>query len=122
MHSVLTEEDGRKQKRTIQMKSKGKKRDKKDHEAKSEYIQTEWVLCSEDWRDIVITYVPQLNNIPIEDNYAEISQKEIKKAYKQYKRRTQMKSVKLLHMLSSLYNLNQNLCCNVPYIYFMEHI
>ena len=64
--------------------NKGKKR---DHEAKSEYIQTEWVLCSEDWRDTVITYVPQLNNIPIEDNSAEISQKEIKKAYKQYKRK-----------------------------------
>ena len=35
--------------------------------------ETEWVLCSEDWRDIVITYVPNLNNIPIEDNYAYIS-------------------------------------------------
>ena len=37
------------------MKSKRKKRDKgRDHEAKSEHTETEWVLCSEDWRDIVI--------------------------------------------------------------------
>ena len=39
---------------------------------KYEKQKPERVLCSEDWRDIVITYVPQLNNIPIEDNYAEI--------------------------------------------------
>ena len=50
------------------------------------HTKTEWVLCSEDWRDIVITYVPQINNIPIENNYADISQEEIKKAYKQNKR------------------------------------
>ena len=74
-------------------KRKGKKRDKRDHEAESKHIQTEWVLCSDDWRDIVIMYVPQFNTIPIEDNYAEISQEEIKKAYKQYKR-TQMKRAK----------------------------
>ena len=77
-------------KRTIQ-KSKGKKKDKRTHKAESEHRQTEWVLCSDDWRDIVIMYVPQLNNISIEDNYAEISQEEIKKVYKQYKRRAQMK-------------------------------
>ena len=64
---------------TIQMKSKGKKRDKRDHEAESEHIQTEWLLCSEDWRDIVIMYVPQLNNTPIEDNYVAISQEENQK-------------------------------------------
>ena len=34
-------------------------------------------------------YVPQLNNIPIENNYADISQEEIKKAYKQNKKRVQ---------------------------------
>ena len=69
-------------KKTIQKKSKGKKRDKRDHEAKLEHTQTEWVLWSDDWRDTVITYVPQLNNIPIEDNYGEISWEEIKKVYK----------------------------------------
>ena len=84
------------QKRTIQMKSKGKNRDKRDHEAESEHIKTEWVLCSEDWTDIVITYVPQLNNLPIEGNYAEISQEEIKKAYKQYGRRDKMKRAKMI--------------------------
>ena len=82
------------QKRTKQKKSKGKKRDKRDHEAELEHTQTEWVLCSEDWRDIVIMYVPQLNNIPKDDNYAEISHKEIKKVYKQYQRRTQKKRAK----------------------------
>ena len=40
------------------MKSKGKKRDKgRDYEAESKHTKTEWVLCSEDWREIVITYV-----------------------------------------------------------------
>ena len=34
---------------------------------KSKHTITEWVLCSEDWRDIVITYVPQINNLAIED-------------------------------------------------------
>ena len=29
----------------------------------------------DDWWDIVITYIPQLNNTPIEDNYADISLK-----------------------------------------------
>ena len=61
---------------------------------KKENAETEWVLCSEDWRDIVITYVPELNDIPIDDNYADISQEEIKKAYKQYKRKTQKKKNK----------------------------
>ena len=49
---------------------------------KEENTETEWVLCSEDWRDIVIIYVPELNDIPIEENYANISWEEIKKAYK----------------------------------------
>ena len=42
--------------------------------------QTEWVLCSDDWQDIVMTYIPQHNDTPIEDNYADISLKEIKNA------------------------------------------
>ena len=61
------------------MKRKRKKRD-----AKLKHTQTEWVLCSEDWQDIVTIYVPQLNNIPIEDNYADISLEEIKDAYFKY--------------------------------------
>ena len=59
-----------------EIKRKGKKRD-----TKSKHTRTKWVLCSEDWQDIVITYVPQLSNIPIEDNYADISLEEIKDAY-----------------------------------------
>ena len=59
-----------------EMKRKRMKRD-----AKSKHTKTEWVLCLEDWSDIVIRYVPQLNNIPIEDNYAGISLEEIKDAY-----------------------------------------
>ena len=88
MHSVLTEDKGR-QKGNHPKKKMKKKRIKKDEKQK-----TEQVLCSEDWRDIVIMHVPQLNNIPIEDNYAEIPQKEIKEVYKQYKRRVQMKREK----------------------------
>ena len=61
---------------------------------KKENAETEWILCSEDWRDIMITYVPDLNNIPIEENYADISQEEVKKTYKQYRRKTQMKRKK----------------------------
>ena len=57
------------------------KRKIKNRDAKSKHTRTEWVLCSEDWQDIVITYVPQLNNIPTEDNYADISLEEIKDAY-----------------------------------------
>ena len=73
------------QEKTKQMKRRGKKRDKRRHyEAESKHTKTEWVLCSEDWRDIVITYVPQLNNIPIEDKYADISLEEIKDAYIKY--------------------------------------
>ena len=59
-----------------EMKKKRMKRD-----AKLKHTKTELVLCSEDWQDIVIMYVPQLNNIPIEDNYADISMEEIKDAY-----------------------------------------
>ena len=53
------------------------------------HTKTEWVLCLEDWRYIVIMYVPQINNIAIEDNYTDVSQEEIRKAYKQSKRRAQ---------------------------------
>ena len=56
--------------------------------------EIDWVLCSEDWRHIAIMYVTELNDIPIEDNYADISREEIRKAYKQYKRKTQMKRTK----------------------------
>ena len=87
------------QRKTKQMKKEENKRMDKDKK-----LKTEWVLCSEDWRDIVITYIPQLNNIPIENNYADISHEEIKKAYKQNKRRSQEERVKGLHMLSSFYN------------------
>ena len=59
-----------------------KREDTMNRKEKKENAETEWVLCSEVWRDIVITYVPDLNDIPIEENYAEIAQKEIKKAYK----------------------------------------
>ena len=77
---------GEEQKRTKQRNSKGQMGDNKgrDYEAESEYTQTEWVLCSEDWRDIVITYIPQLNDIVIEDNHANISLEEIKCAYIKY--------------------------------------
>ena len=59
-----------------EMKKKRMKRD-----AKFKPTKTEWILCSEDWQDIVITYVWQLNSIPIEDNYADISLEEIKDVY-----------------------------------------
>ena len=57
-----------------------RKREKRDAKLKCS-TQTEWVLFLEDWQDIVITYVPQLNNILIEDNYAGISLEDIKDAY-----------------------------------------
>ena len=59
-----------------------KKRMKRD--AELTHARTEWILCSEDWQDIAIMYVPQSNNIPIEDNYADISLEEIKDAYLKY--------------------------------------
>ena len=74
------------------MKRKGKKRDKEgDYEAETKHAKTEWILCSEDWSDIVIMYVPQHKDIAIEHNYADISQNEIKNMYKQNKRRAQKK-------------------------------
>ena len=71
-----------------------KKKKKTKKQKKQNHTKTEWVLCSEDWRDIVIMYVPELDDITIEDNNAVISWEEIKKAYKQYKRRIQMKRAK----------------------------
>ena len=58
------------------MKKKRKRRD-----VKSKLTKTEWVLCSEDWTDIVITYVMQIHDIVVDDNYADISQEELKQAY-----------------------------------------
>ena len=71
-----------------------KKKKNKRRDCELKHTKTKWVLCSEDWRDFVITYVPELNDIPIEDNCADISWEEIKKVYKQYKRKTQMKRAK----------------------------
>ena len=48
-------------------------RKRRNQETKQENILTNWVLCSEDWRDVIM-YVPDLTNIPIEENYADISQ------------------------------------------------
>ena len=62
-------------------KHKKTQKERKEQETKPEHTQDEWVLCSEDWRDIVITYIPDLNNIPIEENYADIPQEEIKDAF-----------------------------------------
>ena len=50
-------------------------------DATPKHSQTEWVLCSDDWQDIVITYVSQLSDTPFQDNYVGISLKEIKDAY-----------------------------------------
>ena len=35
--------------------------------------ETECILCSEDWQDIVIIYIPQLNHPHFEDNYVTLS-------------------------------------------------
>ena len=81
-------------KKQIEKKMKKEKDERKDCKTEPGHTWTEWVPCSDDWRDLVITYVPELNNIPIEDNYADISMQEIKKAFKQNKRRAQMKRAK----------------------------
>ena len=62
-------------------KHKKRKTKRKDQETKPEHVQNERALCSEDWRDVVITYVPDLSNIPIEENYAGISQEEIRDTF-----------------------------------------
>ena len=118
MHSLFTEKTEGNSSWPLEMKEKKKKRDRirRDYETKSKHTRTECILCSDDWRDIVITYVPQLSNTAIEDNYADISQEEIKKAYKQNQRRAQ-KTVKYLHMLSSFYNFVQKFYWEIPEIY-----
>ena len=80
---------------------------------------TEWVLCSEDWRDIVVTHVLQINNIAIEDNYASTALEEIKKGYlKHDKWRKPHKRVKSwLHMLSLIYNIAQKFFNEIYQIY-----
>ena len=108
MHSVLPEK--------IEDRRYNEEEENKDTKETKPYI-TKWVLCSEDWRDIVIMYVPELNDIPIEDNYADISQEGIKKAYKQYKRRTQVKRANDCICEVPSIILYQNFCCDVPYIY-----
>ena len=37
-------------------------------DATPKHPQTEWVLCPEDWQNIVITYIPQFSDTLIEDN------------------------------------------------------
>ena len=77
-------------KKHIKKQRKRKTNKRRDQETKPEHAQTECILCSEDWRDVVIMYVPDLNNIPIEDNYAEISQEEIKDAFLKYSKRRKL--------------------------------
>ena len=38
-----------------------------------------WVLCSENWEDLIVIAVPELNTIPIESNYLDTSTENIKK-------------------------------------------
>ena len=68
-------------KKCIKKQKKRKTNKRRDQETKPEHTRTKWVLCSEDWRDVVIMYVPDLNNILIEENYGDISQEEIKDAF-----------------------------------------
>ena len=74
-------------KKHIKKQRKSKINKRRDQETKPEHAQPEYTLCSEDWRDVVITYVPDLNNIPIEENYAEIMQEKIKDAFLKYGKR-----------------------------------
>ena len=67
-------------KKCVKKQKKMKVNKRREQETKPEHVQTKWVLCSEDWRDVVIMHVPDFNNMPIEENYAEISQ-EIKDAF-----------------------------------------
>ena len=73
-------------KKHIKKQKKRKTSKRRDQETKPEHVQTEWVLCSEDWRDVVITFVPDLNNIPIEEHYADISQEEIKDTFLKFRK------------------------------------
>ena len=47
----------------------------------NENLTLHWVLCSERWEDIVTLAVPELNTIPIENNYLDVSTQEIKRSY-----------------------------------------
>ena len=49
-----------------------RKRMKKTRIKKDERQKTEWLLCSDDWRDTVIMYVTQINDIAIKVNYSNI--------------------------------------------------
>ena len=40
-----------------------------------------WVPCSESWEDIVIIAVPELDTTLIENNYSDVSVKDIKRSY-----------------------------------------
>ena len=40
-----------------------------------------WVLCSENWKDLMIIAVPELNTHPIESNYSDVSTQDIKRSY-----------------------------------------
>ena len=51
--------------------------------SKNSQEKKEWVFCSRDSRDIVITYVHNLNDIPVENNYKHIMQKKIEKECRQ---------------------------------------
>ena len=44
----------------------------------------EWVLCSENWQDVVIIHIPQLNVTPVENNYVNLLIKDIKNTYFQH--------------------------------------
>ena len=46
-----------------------------------EYPTLHWVLCSERWEDAVIIAVPELNTVPIENNYLDVSTQEINMSY-----------------------------------------
>ena len=50
-------------------------------DAAPKHPQTEWILCPDDWQDIAFTEITLLNDTPIEDNYADISLKEIEDGY-----------------------------------------
>ena len=47
----------------------------------SENSPLHWVLCSENWEDLMIIAVPELNTTPIENNYLDESTQYIKRSY-----------------------------------------
>ena len=40
-----------------------------------------WVLCSEIWEDLLLIAVLELDTISIENNYLDVSVKEVKRSY-----------------------------------------